>query len=279
MHHKQTTPAKLGFAAVVAAVAVAGLGSWVLAGLIPGSGTRQAKSDCLVELNVQGIDSPGSVSGGRVVTCTDGDPCDTDGVCGNSSCTFRVAVCINQQDPNLPECHPPTRLQKLHPNPRLAGAVPSPLEGSVCGTFVDIPVRSDKKRGMLRLGVNATAPKGTSPRRDRDTFVLKCLARTTPCSPTTSTTTTTTTPVGGGGSTTTTLQSISMGCEFHDGQCTGSCGPGSRCGAAAGTGSCECRNVSCGAADAPQCNGACASASDACVLDPFSFSCHCVSIP
>ena len=40
------------------------------------------KSDCLVELNVQGIDSPGSVSGGRVVTCTDGDPCDTDGVCG-----------------------------------------------------------------------------------------------------------------------------------------------------------------------------------------------------
>src|SRR5262249_17341927 len=156
---------------------------------------------------------------------------------GNSSCTFRVAVCIDQQDPNLPECHPPSSLQKLHPNPRLDGAVPSPLEGSVCGTFVDVPVRSDKKRGMLRLNVNATAPKGTNPRRDRDTFVLKCLARTSPCSPTTSTTTTTTTTLAGAGGPTTTIQGISMGCEFHDGMCTGSCGQGSRCRATAGTGS------------------------------------------
>ena len=279
MHRKQTTPARLGLVAAVALIAATGLGSWVLAGLIPGSGTRQAQSDCLVELNVEGIDSPGSnVSGGRVVSCTDGDPCDTDGVCGNNSCTLRVAVCINQQDPNLPTCHPPTRLQKLHVNSRLADARPSSFEGSACGTFVDVPIASNKKRGMVRLSANATAPKGTNPRRDRDTFVLKCLARTTPCAP--SNTATTTTTVGTGGSTTTTVQGISMGCSFHDGRCTGSCAPGSRCGAAVGTGSCECRNVSCGDADAPACNGACASASQACVLDPFNnFSCHCVNIP
>src|SRR5262249_21682524 len=80
-------------------------------GLIPGGGP--ASSDCYVELNVVGIESPGpDVSGGRVVSCTDGDPCDTDGECGNGSCTFSVAVCINQTDPNLSACHPPTRLQK-----------------------------------------------------------------------------------------------------------------------------------------------------------------------
>src|SRR5262245_2414295 len=267
MIRKQPTPAKLGLAVAVAVAAASGLGSWVSAGLIPGGLT---KSDCLVELNVEGIDSPGpNVSGGRIVTCTDGDPCDTDGMCDNT-CTFRIAVCINQDDPNLPACHPPTNLQKLHVNSKLIGAVPSP--GSACGTFVDVPVRSDKKRGQ-RLSVNATAPKGTKPRRDRDTFILKCLARTTPCP---QTTTTTTTLAGG---TTTTIQGISMGCEFHNGECTGSCAPGSRCGSAVGTGSCECRSVSCGAADTPQCNGSCASSSDTCIFDPFSGNCHCVSNP
>jgi hypothetical protein len=272
MHRKQTMPAKLGFAAVVAVVAMAGLGSGVGAGLVPGG---QTKSDCLVELNVEGIDSPGpNVSAGRVVTCTDGDACDTDGMCGNNSCTFRVAVCINQQDPNLPTCHPPASLQKLHVNSKLASAEPSSFVGSACGTFVDVTVPSDKKRGM-RLSANATAPKGSKPRRDRDTFILKCLARTTPCPPSSATTTTTTTLAGG--ATTTTIQGISMGCELHNGMCTGSCGPGSRCGVAVGTASCECRSVSCGDADAPLCNGACASSRQACVVD-FSFNCHCVDI-
>src|SRR5262245_1120703 len=272
MIRKQPTPAKLGLAVAVAVAAAVGLGSWVSAGLVPGG---QTKSDCLVELNVEGIDSPGpNVTGGRFVTCTDGDPCDTDGMCGNNSCTFRVAVCINQEDPNLPACHPPTNLQKLHVNSKLAK--PSSFEGSACGTFVDVTVPSNKKRGQ-RLSVNATAPKGSKPRRDRDTFILKCSARTTPCGPTTSTTTTTTTTLAGG-TTTTTIQGISMGCEFHNGECTGSCAPGSRCGSAVGTGSCECRSVSCGAADTPQCNGACASASDTCTFVPFS-GCRCISNP
>lgn len=277
MHHRSATNATIGLAAVVAVAATTAFGSRVLAGLIPGSGTRLAKSDCLVELNVQGIDSPGTnVRAGRVVRCTDGDPCDTDGVCGNNSCTLRVAVCIDQQDPNLPTCHPPTHLEKLHVSSKLA--VPSTLDGSACGSFVALTVPRGKKRSTLRLSANATAPKSTNPRRDRDTFVLKCLPRTTPCT-TRATTTTTTTPTVAGGSTTTTTLATGNGCRFRHGTCTGSCAPGSTCGAAAGSASCACRSVSCGDADAPQCNGACASASNACIFDLLNDSCHCVKIP
>src|SRR5262247_2698450 len=167
----------------------------VTAGLIPGSGPGLVRSDCYVELKVVGIDSPGpDVRGGRVVSCTDGDPCDTDGECGNGSCTFSVAVCINQTGPNLPACHPPTGLRKLFVNPaNLAGAVPGSLDGPACGSFVAIPLplNNGTQPAMVRLSANATAANGTSPRRDRDTYVLECLPRTTPC-PTTSTTTTTT---------------------------------------------------------------------------------------
>ena len=53
MIRKQPTPAKLGLAVAVAVAAASGLGSWVSAGLVPGG---QTKSDCLVELNVEGID-------------------------------------------------------------------------------------------------------------------------------------------------------------------------------------------------------------------------------
>jgi hypothetical protein len=166
---------------IAGAAAAAGLGSWVFAGLIPGSGPGLEKSDCYVELSVQGIENPGSdVRSGRVVLCHDGDPCDTDGVGGNDSCTFSVAVCIDQNDPNLPSCHPPTGLKKLRV-PKLAQALP-PLDGSACGSFVDLPVNihSGKKSKSVRISANATGPKGTNPRADRDTFVLECLPQATP---------------------------------------------------------------------------------------------------
>jgi hypothetical protein len=102
-----------------------------------------------------------------------------------------------------------------------------------------------------------------------------CVTTTTTTTPST----TTTTPPSAGGSTTTTTLATSMGCTFKNGKCTGSCAPGSTCGVAVGTASCECRSTSCGNAKTPQCNGACASASDACVFDPLSNSCHCVGIP
>jgi hypothetical protein len=174
-------------------------GDTISAGLVPGSGPGLVRSDCYVELKVLGIDNPGpDVRGGRVVTCTDGDPCDTDGECGNGSCTLSVAVCIDQTDPNLAACHPPTGLRKLFVSPKLAGAVPASLDGSACGSFIPLTLplhdgtHNGKRTAMVRLSANATAPNGTNPLRDRDTFVLECLPRTTPC-PTTSTTTTTST--------------------------------------------------------------------------------------
>ena len=66
-------------------------------------------------------------------------------------------------------------------------------------------------------------------------------------------------------------------CEFRDGECRGTCSGGKRCGTAVGSASCECRDVACGDADAPECNGACSDPGDACV---FSITdCSCVHIP
>ena len=170
---------RIGIVVVVAAV---GLGSWVFAELVPGSGPNLAKSDCYVELNVEGI-GPSDVRSGRAVLCHENEPCDTDGSI-NGVCTFKVAICIDQS--NLPACHTPTRLQTLHVSSKLpTEAVPSSREGSACGNFVDVPVKlhrgahNGKKTGKLLVPANATAPKGTTPRGDRDTYVLECLPSAT----------------------------------------------------------------------------------------------------
>ena len=166
---------------IAAAVVTAGLGSWVFAELVPGSGPNLAKSDCYVELNVEGV-SPSDIKSGRVVTCHEGDPCDTDGKI-NDVCTFKVAVCIDQT--NLPACHAPKGLDKLKVSQPIRAAVLSSLTGSACGSFVDVPVKlhhgahNGKRTGMVRLQANATA-KGSTPRGDRDTFVLECLPSSTP---------------------------------------------------------------------------------------------------
>src|SRR5262245_1373403 len=234
------TLVRVGLAAVVVVVTAAGLPSRLSAELIPGSGPGLAASDCYVELNVQGIDNPGpDVRGGRVVSCTDGDPCDVDGECGNNSCTLRVAVCIDQRDPNLPTCHPPSHLQKLHVNSKLAAAVPTPLD-SACGSFIDLPiplhrVHNGTQAGRLRLPANATAPTGTNPLRDRDAFVVECLPRTTPCASTTTTTTAPTTTTTSSTSTSTTTTSIqgtttttsttttTVPCPAGETDCSGTC--------------------------------------------------------
>jgi hypothetical protein len=117
------------------------------------------------------------------VLCHDGDPCDGDGTI-NDVCTFKVAVCIDQS--NLPACQPPAGLQALHVSSKLpTPALPSSLEGSACGSFVDVPVKlhngahNGKKTGKLLVPANATAGTGTTPRGDRDTYVLECLPSST----------------------------------------------------------------------------------------------------
>jgi hypothetical protein len=78
-------------------------------------------------------------------------------------------------------------------------------------------------------------------------------------------------------STSTTLPGGNNACEFRDGECRGACAPGKRCRAAVGSASCECRDVSCGDADAPECNGACSDPDEACVFSVTD--CSCVRIP
>ncbi len=81
--------------------------------------------------------------------------------------------------------------------------------------------------------------------------------------------------VASGGITPTTLPPT--GCRFANGRCTGSCAAGQRCGAAVGTGSCECRSVSCADASSPECNGACSDPSEACIFSVTG--CSCVRVP
>jgi plastocyanin len=189
--HGPKTRLRQRLAVVAAATAIAGVGSLVSAGLIPGGGPK--KSDCYVELSVQNVDSPGpDVKGNRTVRCVEGEACDT-GACGNASCTLRVAVCVDQHDPNLPECTPASSLRKLKVNGKIASAVPGSRTGSACGGFIDvtIPLKKNGKRArMVALPANATAEKGTNPARDRDKYVLQCLPRTAPCAGPTTTSTT-----------------------------------------------------------------------------------------
>jgi plastocyanin len=184
---------------LAAMLAAATGGAWAAwAGLVPGGGPQ--RSDCYVELQVEGVDVPGAqVTNSRVVTCTDGDACDADATCGNDQCTFRVAVCINQDDPNLATCTPPTALRRVAVNRRITSALPPTLTGSACGGFVDVTVPVKVKRngrkqaGMVALPANATAERPTNPARDRDKYVLKCLPSAT-CLAGAPTTTTTTLP-------------------------------------------------------------------------------------
>ena len=78
------------------------------------------------------------------------------------------------------------------------------------------------------------------------------------------------------GATTTTTMPVGQ-CHFSDGRCQGTCAAGSRCGTVVGTADCECRSVSCGDADAPECDGACSSSGEACVFDLTG--CSCVRVP
>jgi plastocyanin len=211
-------------------VGVAGMGSLAWGGFIPGGGSD--RSDCYTQLYVAGIDSPGpQVRRERIVSCTDGDPCDLGrGAlpfpygggpgCGNNRCEFLVAFCVGQTNPALPACTPsPLRFTQLHVRrlgvpgrdfepdyiPRrslLNTAFPwekrsGPSCGSPIGMTVEGRVTKDGRKfpGRLEISVAAVALGGASPARDRDTFILECLPRTTPCPDEPPPTTTTLPPI------------------------------------------------------------------------------------
>jgi hypothetical protein len=71
----------------------------------PGAGA--ARTDCRAEWRVVNPNAPPRTAESRraaLQSCQDGDPtCDADGA-ANGSCVFRVAVCFNRPDPDLPTC-------------------------------------------------------------------------------------------------------------------------------------------------------------------------------
>jgi hypothetical protein len=167
-------------------VAFVAFGSPAGAALLPGGGSP--RSDCYVEFEVQARELSA-----RVAECTDGDPsCDLDGAC-DGECRFGVAVCLNQNDPALPNCtppFPPTGLLRVQERGRDQVGLRIPdFASSACGAFVsvDTPV-SRRKRAGLRIRTLAISP--DRPARDRDVLRLVCRAPAAGC-PTTTTTSTT----------------------------------------------------------------------------------------
>ncbi len=159
-----------------------GLAAPGFTGLVPGGASP--KSDCYSEFDVEGVDTPANV-----VQCTEGtDACDTDGL-PNDVCDFKVALCPNQTDPNVPACtpHPPLTSLKIKggqgkKKPSALPPAPTDLSGTACGSTVDIlvPLKVKTKKNGMKVKKPGTAviivkAKGSAPpKADPDKLVLHC---------------------------------------------------------------------------------------------------------
>jgi hypothetical protein len=164
---------------------VGGGASLASADILLGNGPEE--SNCYAGLEV-GDTSGASVSAetkATVLTCVDGAACDLDGAC-NGECAFYVGVCINVA--GVEGCTPPGTLEKVRAKGNVTGVKGASgkikidaeqlLEGSECGAFVDVVVplkgKDADKEGKAKVKLDAKAPKGTKPRKDKDKFDLVC---------------------------------------------------------------------------------------------------------
>jgi len=145
--------------------------------VIPGGEGK--KSDCYV---VEDLEGTHSLKNAKTLECADGDPtCDTDGKC-NNVCALKVRLCINRA--TVPGCTPPSQLTTLkfqsHPA-SFALNTPAQLTGPQCSAFnnINLPVKVSKKgkksTGVLKVTATAKVPKGTKPKTDNDTYIMKCV--------------------------------------------------------------------------------------------------------
>jgi hypothetical protein len=164
--------------------------------LVPGGGS--ARTDCRAEWEVVNPgNTPPLVHGllSTTQTCADGDPlCDGDAAADNN-CHFRVAVCLNQTDPNLPACTPndtaSVRINRPRPAAERANADAllaaltglggtlsgrkldtvtfSPtLAGARCSAFVQVSVPKGTRQQLHLRGMSSTRP------ADSDRLRLVC---------------------------------------------------------------------------------------------------------
>src|SRR5262245_10971771 len=170
------------------AIAVLGLGFSMKAAadIVPGNGKNE--TSCYAALDI--VDTNTSTieikPKGAVYSCNDGEPCDLDGAC-NGQCEFMVGVCINV--PDQPGCTAPSMLDSLKAKGNVTGVkgesgklvidVPQLLEGSICGAFIDVTIplkgkEDNPKAGKAKVKVDAKAPKGTKPRKNKGKWDLVC---------------------------------------------------------------------------------------------------------
>jgi uncharacterized delta-60 repeat protein len=153
--------------------------------LVGGGPASKTNTDCYLELKVADTTS---VKNNAIVGCVDGDPCDA-GPCGDNRCDFEVAACASQSDPALADCTPPASLDAAKLSGQLASTSGQLLAGPACGatTRVQVPVKSTKRgtyqanKSRVVIKGSAKAPKGVSPRKDKDKWTLQCLPRTAAC--------------------------------------------------------------------------------------------------
>jgi len=153
--------------------------------LVGGGPASKTSTDCYLELEVAGTTS---VKNNAIVECVDGDPCDA-GPCGDNRCDFEVAACASQTDPALADCTPPASLDAAKLSGPLASSAGLLRGGPACGptTQVQVAVKSTKRgtyqanKSRVVIKGSAKAPKGVSPRKDKDKWTLQCLPRTAAC--------------------------------------------------------------------------------------------------
>jgi hypothetical protein len=155
----------------------------------------KSKTDCYLEWRMHATPLPTDRKGvpSTKVTCHDGDPgCDFDTIPGQ--CTFRLGLCLNQDDSRLPNCAPQgvDELQILGVRPpNSSGAARARLEAAIaaaslpnrqvdwCGEPFEavVPIGA-RGAGKLRMAVRAigTPEEGRRMgRRDADRVLLRCL--------------------------------------------------------------------------------------------------------
>jgi cysteine-rich repeat protein len=185
--------------------------------LIPGGGSKTA--DCIAEwavinpFNVPALGTDDLPSFKQ--NCVDGDPtCDADGQL-NDGCTFRVALCLQNADPNLPTCTAPSGLAKwvlVSPRPNSSDATDAGNALALIGAFgrlstvlptgsaentlefdpalvavtpdncTDVADILVERRGLsarsekFRINTTSAPTESSSGVKDSDTLLLKCLA-------------------------------------------------------------------------------------------------------
>ncbi len=154
------------------------------------AGGNSKKTDCLVEIQTNGVGFPGGSAVFKGATCPDGDVCDADGV-RNGSCLFTPMVCLNAADPALPKCKAPAQISSItfkgkygkaaFDTSALDAAVAAlglPSTASTCSPPADlvVPVGGPDKHGEFVKGTASIQAKAkTTKGVDKDKYSFVCL--------------------------------------------------------------------------------------------------------